>query len=98
MNSAGVEQVARGLIDWFAGFDSCVVAFSGGVDSSVVAQAAHLALAGRATAVTAFGPSVSAHDLEIAGQVAAAIGIRHEVVNTSEMDRPGYVANAPDRC
>lgn len=98
MNSPVADQFARRLIDWFAGFESCVVAFSGGVDSSVVAKAAQIALGDRATAVTASSGSVSANDLEIAAQVAGAIGIRHEVVSTAEIERPGYVANAPDRC
>lgn len=86
------------LLDWFGDLETCLVAFSGGVDSSVVAKAAALALGSGALAVTAKSPSVAERDLEIAREVAAAIGIRHEVIETSELARPGYVANAPDRC
>ncbi|GAA4424264.1 ATP-dependent sacrificial sulfur transferase LarE [Bremerella cremea] len=86
------------LVAWFRDLDTCLVAFSGGVDSSVVAKAAVLALGENAFAVTAKSPSVAARDLQIANEVAAAIGIRHEVIETSELSRPGYVANAPDRC
>lgn len=92
------SPASQQLLDWFNNLESCLVAFSGGVDSSVVAKAASLALQDRAIAVTAKSPSVAQRDLEIAQQVAAAIGICHEVVETSELSRPGYVANAPDRC
>ncbi len=86
------------LLEWFRGLDSCLVAFSGGVDSSVVAKAAQIALGESAFAVTAKSPSVAERDLRIAKETAEAIGIQHEVIETSELNRPGYVANAPDRC
>lgn len=98
MNAPSPAPASQRLLDWFNNLESCLVAFSGGVDSSVVAKAASLALQDRAIAVTAKSPSVAQRDLEIAQQVAAAIGICHEVVETSELSRPGYVANAPDRC
>ena len=77
---------------------SCVVAMSAGVDSSVVAKAAQLALGDGAVAVTAVSPSLADGELEMARQVAAEIGIRHETVSTAEMSDPAYVVNAPDRC
>lgn len=78
--------------------ESCVVAFSAGVDSAVVAKAAYLALADRAVAVTGVSPSLAAGELETAREVARQIGIRHEVVNTNEWQKTEYQRNAPDRC
>jgi uncharacterized protein len=77
---------------------SCAVAFSGGVDSAVVAKAAHLALGERAVAVTGVSSSLAEGELEEASRVAALIGIRHEVIQTQEFDNPDYTKNAPDRC
>lgn len=77
---------------------SAVVAFSGGVDSALVAAAAFDALGERALAVTGVSPSVPASELEEAGELARLIGIAHETIATSEMDRPGYVENSPERC
>jgi pyridinium-3,5-biscarboxylic acid mononucleotide sulfurtransferase len=77
---------------------SAVVAFSGGVDSSVVAALAYRALKDRALAVTAVSPAVAQGELEGAKRVARHIGIAHEIVRTDELQRPGYRANGPDRC
>lgn len=77
---------------------SCVVAFSGGVDSAVVAQAAHLALGEKAIAATGASASLADGELSAAKQVAAHIGIRHLVIDTQEFSQPQYVRNAPDRC
>ena len=74
------------------------VAFSGGVDSAVVAKAAVLACGDGAVAVTADSPSLAAGELANAAAVAAAIGVRHRVLRTSEFASPAYLANAPDRC
>src|SRR5207244_1025112 len=81
-----------------AALGDVVVAFSGGVDSSVVAAIAHRALEDHALAVTAVSPSVAQGELEGAHNVARHIGIRHEIVNTNELARAGYVANGRDRC
>jgi uncharacterized protein len=83
---------------WIAPLKSAVVAFSGGVDSSVVAAVATRVLRNRALAVTAVSPALAEGELEGARSVAAAIGIRHEVISTNELARPGYRRNGPDRC
>jgi pyridinium-3,5-biscarboxylic acid mononucleotide sulfurtransferase len=74
------------------------VAFSGGVDSAVVARAAHLALGNRAVAVTADSASVPRSELADARRLAELIGIRHVVVRTEEFDNPDYLKNDGTRC
>ncbi len=74
------------------------VAFSGGIDSTVVAQAARIALGDRAVAVTADSPSVPRAELAAARELAAHIGIRHVVVATDEFENPDYLRNDGDRC
>src|SRR5436190_10174462 len=75
-----------------------VVAFSGGIDSTVVAKAAFLALDDHAEAVTADSPSVPRREIEDARQLAKKIGIRHRIVETQEFDNPDYVRNDGTRC
>ncbi|TWT39785.1 ATP-dependent sacrificial sulfur transferase LarE [Blastopirellula retiformator] len=89
---------AEQLVNHIALLERCAVAFSGGVDSAVVAKAALLALGDDAVAVTASSPSVPRSEIEEAKRVAAEIGIRHEIVETQETTNPLYVQNAPDRC
>lgn len=79
-------------------YPSCAVAFSGGVDSAVVAKAAFLALGNQAVAFTAVSPSLASGERENAQAVAASIGIRHELISTEELAADGYVRNAGDRC
>ena len=74
------------------------VAFSGGVDSSVVAMAAHLACGVRAVAITAVSPSLASGELEYAVAIAEQIGIRHVVIDTQEFSQAGYIQNAGNRC
>ena len=75
-----------------------VVAFSGGVDSSLLAAAAAEALGERALAVTGVSPSLAPSERAEARRVAAAIGIAHRELETHEIERPGYVENSPQRC
>jgi uncharacterized protein len=75
-----------------------IVAFSGGVDSSYLAYAAHRALAGGALAVTAESPSYPASHRAMAERVVADFGIPHRFVRTHEMESEAYRANQPDRC
>jgi uncharacterized protein len=93
-----IAALADALAARIAALGSAVVAFSGGVDSSVVAALAHAALRDRALAVTAVSPSVAQGELEGARRVAAHIGIAHETIATDELARPGYRANGRDRC
>ena len=75
-----------------------MVAFSGGVDSSYLAYAAHTALGEQALAATALSPSYPSSHRALAEQVVSQFGIAHRFVDTHEMDRADYRANRPDRC
>ncbi|MGW5443597.1 ATP-dependent sacrificial sulfur transferase LarE [Streptomyces asiaticus] len=77
---------------------SAIVAFSGGVDSSLVAAVAARALGARALAVTAVSSALATGELEGARAVAASVGIAHEVVDTAELAREGYRRNDRFRC
>jgi len=86
-------------VEILSGCSSVVVALSGGVDSAVLLALALEALGPeRVLAVTGRSAAVPALDLDDAGRVARALGAAHEVVETNEMDRPDYRANAGDRC
>ncbi|MEO1353144.1 MAG: ATP-dependent sacrificial sulfur transferase LarE [Cyanobacteria bacterium J06635_15] len=82
----------------FADMDRALIAYSGGIDSTLVAKIAHDVLGDRALAVTADSPSLMPEDLEDARVQAAEIGIRHEVVNTDELSNPNYASNPVNRC
>jgi uncharacterized protein len=75
-----------------------VVACSGGVDSSLLAVVAHQELGTDALAVTAVSPAVPAEEVAAVEALAAAWGLRWRPIRTAELARPGYVANAGDRC
>ena len=79
-------------------FERLAVAFSGGVDSSVLLHAAGLALGARAVGVIADSPSLPRRELAAARETAAALGTRLVVLATGELGDPGYRANAGERC
>jgi len=86
------------LIGLLRGYGSCLVAFSGGLDSSVLAKAASLALGDGAVAATCVSASMAAGELDEAEHVARQIGIRHETVRTGELSIAAYCQNQADRC
>ena len=77
---------------------SVAVAFSGGVDSTLVAVAAHRVLGEKALAVTAVSPALAKRELNEAVNLAERFGFAHRIINTNEMAQEGYVANSPQRC
>ncbi len=89
-----LEQLTR----LFAQMDRALIAYSGGVDSTLVAKIAYDVLGDRALAVTAESPSLLPEELEDARIQAAVIGIPHELVQTDEMNNPNYTANPVNRC
>jgi uncharacterized protein len=91
------EKLAAARAD-LAGRDGVLVAFSGGVDSSVVAALAHDALGDDAVACTARSETLPEAELDDARRVADEIGVRHDEVTFSELDDPAFVANDDDRC
>jgi uncharacterized protein len=86
------------LCDRLASVDSAVVAFSGGVDSALLAYLAHQQLGERCLAITADSASVPRRQLDEAREFAATVGVAHEVVGTAELDDPEYRQNSANRC
>ncbi|WP_258358966.1 ATP-dependent sacrificial sulfur transferase LarE [Moorella sulfitireducens (nom. illeg.)] len=74
-----------------------VVAYSGGVDSSLLIKVASLTPA-RVLAVTAASPTYPREEIEAAARLAQELGVRHMVINTGEMENPAFTANPPERC
>jgi uncharacterized protein len=91
-------SIVADLEQRIARLGSAMVAFSGGVDSSLVAAVTQRALGEEALAVTAVSPALATGELDGARAVARSIGIAHEVVTTDELAREGYRLNGRDRC
>jgi uncharacterized protein len=92
-----VEKLDK-LKSLFAEMDRALIAYSGGIDSTLVAKVAYDVLDTRALAVTADSPSLMPEDLQDARLQATEIGIPHEIVKTYELDNPDYAANPVNRC
>jgi uncharacterized protein len=82
----------------FTEIDRALIAYSGGIDSTLVAKIARDVLGDRALAITAVSPSLLPEELDDACTQAREIGIKHELVETNEMENPNYTANPVNRC
>ena len=92
------KQKLQQLQSLFHSMDRALIAYSGGVDSTLVAKVAYDVLGDRALAITAVSPSLLPEELIDAQTQAAQIGIKHELVETHEMDNPDYTSNPINRC
>lgn len=93
-----LETKLEQLQQFFQSLDRALVAYSGGVDSTLVAKVAFDVLGDKSVAITAVSPSLLPEELEDAQSQAQWIGIQHELVETHEMDNPNYTANPENRC
>lgn len=97
-STPSTEQKEQLLLSALAKVPSVIVALSGGADSAYLTWAAHHALGQRALSVTALSPSFSAFDRSVVEDFVNKLGLRHEFIETHEMENPAYRANASDRC
>jgi uncharacterized protein len=81
-----------------AGYDSALVCFSGGVDSMLLLRVAHDVLGDRCTALTAVSVTMAKSERQAAIDLGKELGVKHEVVESNELERPGFASNPSNRC
>ncbi|MEZ4227046.1 MAG: ATP-dependent sacrificial sulfur transferase LarE [Polyangiaceae bacterium] len=95
---ADTQQKLDALRAWFQDVGSALVCYSGGIDSAFVLAVGNAELGSRAIGMTAVSPSLAPSEKDDAARIAMGIGAEHRFVESKEIEREGYVANAPDRC
>jgi uncharacterized protein len=98
MSGMSIDDKMHSIIEALKERGSAIIAFSGGVDSSVLAALANRALGKRVLAVTADAPTLAPGELDNAKKVAREIGIKHIVIFYDELYEPGFAKNPVDRC
>jgi len=96
--SGQVAAARLHLSNILAEMGSAVIAYSGGVDSTLVVRAAADVKGFRFVALTTRSPTNTSDEVDEASELAAALGVRHVVVDVDELATPGYAENAPNRC
>jgi uncharacterized protein len=97
-NEENVAAKHRALRELIAGMGRVIVAFSGGIDSTLVLKVAYDVLGENALGATAASPSLARSEREEAAHLARLIGVPHIFVETHELDNPNYAANPSNRC
>ena len=93
-----ITQKLQQLRSIFNDMERALIAYSGGIDSTLVAKIAHDVLGDKSLAVTAESPSLMLEDLEAAKYQAEQLGLVRRIVNTHEMENPNYTSNPTNRC